>query len=94
MDITKLEKALQTAQAGLSLADRVAGFIGGLRSVERRARYAHWRSLQLELRSARLLARGKDGKSEELLGKSKIWSAEAARLEAVLVRSSNSCGHQ
>jgi len=91
MDINQLEKTLQVAQAGLSLVDRVAGFVGGLRSVERRARYARWRSVQLELRSARALARGKSTRAAELMAKSKVWLIEAERLEAVLSRSGNTC---
>jgi len=85
-DIKQLETAINAIQSGLSLADRLAGTLGRLRTPERQAHYARWRALRLELRAARALAQGKGDRAQSQEAKSKVWADEASRLEAQTCR--------
>lgn len=85
-DIKQLETALNAIQSGMSLAEKLAGALGRLRTPERQAHYARWRALRLELRAAKAASRGWVERSHALLDKSKIWADEAARLEAQTCR--------
>lgn len=83
-NLEQLEKSVQLLQAGLSMADRVAGWVGRLRTPERQAHYARWRALRLELRAARAQARGRTQQAAILLAKSKVWVRNAEMHEAFL----------
>jgi len=80
-DIKQLETALQALRSGLTMADRVAGWTGRLRTPERRAKYARWRALRLELRAVRARVRGSTGRALVLMERSLVWAEEAQRLE-------------
>jgi hypothetical protein len=83
-DIKQLETTLQAIRSGLTVADLVAGWAGRLRTPERRAQYARWRALRLELRAVRARVRGKTGRALVLMEKSQVWSGEAQRLELAI----------
>ena len=81
-NIQQLESAVNAIQSGLSLADKLAGALGRLRTPERQAHYARWRALRLELRAAHAAAKGWEVRSQVLLAKAKVWADQAAQLEA------------
>lgn len=77
-----LEHALQIVDAGLSMGERVAGLFGRLRTPAKRANYARWRFLRLELRAVKLEARNPK-RAAMLKARAAVWAQEADRLEAI-----------
>ncbi len=94
-DLEKLNSALNTAQAGLNLVERLAGFFGRLSDPARRLKYAQYRLLRTELRAIKLEGRKSkraQNKACELRKELEVWRREVARLKTALSQTPNAPG--